>query len=97
MSSSIINIYIYTYVFISIIAFCVFKVASHAADKLFIATPCCVQAMDNIWYNKIHPEVSKKRNEVSMTIGVFSLGLLAPFFVTYRQGKEVGIILSIYN
>ncbi|CAF1432957.1 unnamed protein product, partial [Adineta steineri] len=65
------------------------QVAADAQDKLFIATPCCVQAMNNIWYNNIHPEQSKKRNELAMAIGLFSLGLLAPFFVTYRDPPKI--------
>ncbi|CAF3948648.1 unnamed protein product, partial [Rotaria sp. Silwood2] len=62
------------------------QVASDAKDKLFIATSCCVQAMNNIWYDKIYPEQSRKRNGISMAIGFFSLGLLAPFVVNYRSG-----------
>ncbi|CAF3804623.1 unnamed protein product [Rotaria sp. Silwood1] len=34
-------------------------VALDAVDKLFIATPCCVQAMNNIWFDKLHPEQIK--------------------------------------
>ncbi|CAF4870469.1 unnamed protein product [Rotaria sp. Silwood1] len=62
------------------------QVASDAKDKLFIATPCCVQAMNNIWFDKIYPEQSRKRNALSIVIGFFSLGLLAPFVVHYRNG-----------
>ncbi|CAF3967063.1 unnamed protein product, partial [Adineta steineri] len=61
------------------------QIAADAKDKLFIASPCCVQAMNNIWYNNIHPEQSNKRNEIAMAIGLFSLGLLAPFCVTFRD------------
>ncbi len=67
------------------------KVAADAKDKLFIATPCCVQAMNNIWYGKIHPQQKRKRNTVSMIVGFFSLGLLAPFVVNYRKGAGVSI------
>ncbi|CAF0834212.1 unnamed protein product [Adineta ricciae] len=61
------------------------QVAADAGDKLFIASSCCVQAMQNIWYNKVHPDQSRKRNEVAMTIGFFSFGLLAPFLVNFRK------------
>ncbi|CAF3973574.1 unnamed protein product, partial [Rotaria sordida] len=64
------------------------QVAADANDKLFIATPCCVQAMNNIWYDKIYPEQSRNRNRISMVIGFFSLGLLAPFVVNYRSGRR---------
>ncbi len=40
--------------------------------------------MNNVWYDKIHPQQSKKRNEISMALGFFSFGLLAPFLVSYR-------------
>ncbi|CAF1449983.1 unnamed protein product [Adineta steineri] len=65
------------------------QIAADAKDKLFIATPCCVQAMNNIWYKNIHHEHSNKRNELAMVIGVFSLGLLAPFFVNYRDPPKI--------
>ncbi|CAF0878333.1 unnamed protein product [Adineta steineri] len=65
------------------------QVAADAKDKLFIATPCCVQAMNNIWYNNIHPKQSNKRSEIAMSIGVLSLGLLAPFCVTYRDPPRI--------
>ncbi|CAF1116563.1 unnamed protein product, partial [Adineta steineri] len=65
------------------------QVAADAQDKLFIATPCCVQAMNNMWYNNIHPKQSNKRNELAMAIGLFSLGLLAPFFVNYRDPPKI--------
>ncbi|CAF1276333.1 unnamed protein product [Rotaria magnacalcarata] len=61
------------------------QVAADAHDKLFIATPCCVQAMNNIWFDKIYPEQSRKRNNISMGLGFISLGLLAPFLVNYRN------------
>lgn len=66
------------------------KVAADAKDKLFIARPCCVQAMNNVWYDKIHQGQSRIRDEIAMGIGFFSFGLLAPFFVTYRKGAGVG-------
>jgi hypothetical protein len=36
------------------------KVAADAEDELFIATPCCVEAMNNIWYDKLHPKQTKR-------------------------------------
>ncbi|CAF4055197.1 unnamed protein product, partial [Adineta steineri] len=65
------------------------QIAADAKDKLFIATPCCVQAMNNIWYKNIHHEQSNKRNGIAMAIGLFSLGLLAPFFVNYRDPPKI--------
>jgi hypothetical protein len=67
------------------------KVAADAKDKLFIATPCSVQAMNNIWYDKLHPDKRRKRDLFALFIGVISLGFLAPFFVAYREGEVVRI------
>ncbi|CAF1334310.1 unnamed protein product, partial [Rotaria sp. Silwood1] len=63
------------------------QVAADAKDKLFIATPCCVQAMRYVWYDKIYPKESRSQNYISTAIGVFSFGLAAPFVVTY--GKRI--------
>jgi len=71
------------------------KIAAHAEAKLFIATTASVQAMNNIWYNKINPSQSTSRNQIAMTLGVFSFGLLAPCFVTYRKEIEVRIFFVI--
>ncbi|CAF4194603.1 unnamed protein product [Adineta steineri] len=60
------------------------QVAADAQDKLFIATPCCAQAMNNIWCHNIHLKQSNKRNEIAVPIAIFLLGLLALFLVTYR-------------
>jgi len=65
------------------------KVAADAQDELFIATSCCVEAMNNIWYDKLHPDQTEKRNKLSLFFGFISLGLLAPFYVSYRTTKKV--------
>jgi hypothetical protein len=69
------------------------KVAADAGDKLFIATPCCVEAMNNIWYDKIHSDQTRKRDKLSLFIGFISIGFLAPIFVSYREAQEVRIII----
>ncbi|CAF1361372.1 unnamed protein product [Rotaria sordida] len=61
------------------------QIAANAEDKLFIATPCCVQALNNIWYDKIQSQESRIRNYILLAIGFFSFGLLAPFLVTYQK------------
>jgi glycerol-3-phosphate acyltransferase PlsY len=65
------------------------KAAADAKDKLFIATPCCVQAMENIWFDKLNPEQSRTRDQVALTASVVTLGLTAPPFVTFRESKAV--------
>jgi hypothetical protein len=64
------------------------KVAADAGDELFIATPCCVEAMNNIWYDKLYPKQTK-RDKLNLFFGFISLGLLAPNIVSYRTGEKV--------
>ncbi len=65
------------------------KVAADADDKLFISTSCCVQALNNIWYDKLNPNQLRKRDQVALIAGFLSLGLLAPVVVKYRSKTEV--------
>ncbi|CAF4924916.1 unnamed protein product, partial [Rotaria sp. Silwood1] len=60
------------------------QVAADANDKLFIATPCCVEAINNIWYDKLHPEQTSLRNRFYLFCAIISLGLLAPPLLEYR-------------
>ena len=60
--------------------------AADAGDKLFIARPCCVQAIKNVWNDKIDPDRSQGLGRLSTAIGFSSLGLLGPMFVSYRKG-----------
>jgi hypothetical protein len=69
------------------------KVAADAEDELFIATPCCVEAMYNIWYDKLHPDQTKKRDKLNLFVGFISLGIVAPSFVSYLEAQEVRIII----
>ncbi|CAF1409612.1 unnamed protein product, partial [Adineta steineri] len=61
------------------------QIAANADNKLFLAHSCCVQALNNIWYDKLYPDQSKKRNRAALFIGFLSFGLLAPVFVEYRK------------
>ncbi len=65
------------------------KVAADAQDKSFIATPCCVDAINNVWYDKLNPDQTRKRNKLSLFFGFISLGLLAPVIVSYRTTEKV--------
>ncbi|CAF3862174.1 unnamed protein product [Rotaria sp. Silwood1] len=65
------------------------QVASDADDKLFIATPCCVQTMNNIWFDKLHPEQITYSDRLKWFLSIISLGLLAPVIVAYRENKMV--------
>ncbi len=70
------------------------KVAADANDKLFIATPCSVQAMYNIWFDKIYPEQGRTRDLLALTTGFATFGLTAPPFVTFRECESVRIDFS---
>ncbi|CAF1004363.1 unnamed protein product [Adineta steineri] len=64
------------------------QIAANADDKLFVSHSCCVQALNNIWYDKLCPDQSKKRNRAALFIGFLSLGVLAPVLVEYRKESE---------
>lgn len=51
--------------------------------------------MNNAWYDKLHPEQTRKRDILALTTGFFSLGVLAPPFVEYRRDKVCIIRLLI--
>ena len=70
-----------------------FKVAADAKDELFIATQCCVEAINNIWYDKLHPDQAHIVDMLRLYFGFISFGLLAPFLVSYREAEEVRIII----
>jgi hypothetical protein len=63
------------------------KVAADAESELFIATPCSVQTVKSVWYDKLHPEQNIVPGQVSLFIGFVSFGLVAPLFVEYRKPK----------
>ena len=68
----------------------ILKVAADADDKSFIATPCSVQAMENIWYDKMLPD-NTKSSPLSVILSILTFGLLAPAIITYRQCQLVRI------
>lgn len=70
------------------------KVAAEAEDQLFISASCCVAAINNTWYDKLHPNQTRKRDILAMFCGLISLGLFAPFSVSYREVKKVRIYLD---
>ena len=65
------------------------KIAANADDKRFISHSCCVQAISNVWYDKLYPDQSKKRNRAALIVSFISFGLLAPLFVDYRKVPKV--------
>ena len=63
------------------------QVAANAQDKAFIAMPCCVQALNSVWYDKIRPEQSRNRDQLTLFLGFISFGLLAPIAINFRQNE----------
>ncbi|CAF1206439.1 unnamed protein product, partial [Didymodactylos carnosus] len=63
------------------------QVAVAADSKRFVGQPCCGHTMANIWYDKLQPDQSKKRNKIQLLVGFLTFGLLAPFIVQYRKNK----------
>jgi hypothetical protein len=67
------------------------KVAADADDKLFIAQPCCVQAINSAWFDKLHPNQTRIRDQLALFTGVVTCGLAAPLCVDYLQSDTVRI------
>ncbi|CAF4602097.1 unnamed protein product [Rotaria sp. Silwood1] len=68
------------------------QVASDAHDKSFIAEPACIQGMNNIWFDKLHPEQKTIMQKLALLAGVISLGFLAPSVVTFRNVDKETVI-----
>ncbi|CAF0816739.1 unnamed protein product [Adineta ricciae] len=64
------------------------QIAAVADDKNFLSTPCCVQALNNIWYDKLCPEQGRKRDVLGLALGFLTCGLAAPLCVRYREGEQ---------
>ena len=62
-----------------------FKVAVDADDKSFVGQPCCDQLLDKIWFGKIEPFQSSFRKRSALLLSFCTFGLLAPFFVSFRE------------
>lgn len=70
-----------------------FKVAASANAQLFIASPACVHAMNNIWYDKIRPDQDNQLHLFRFFWAIVSFGLLAPISLEYRKNEKVKIFL----
>ncbi|CAF3990732.1 unnamed protein product [Rotaria sordida] len=67
------------------------QVAVDADDKCFVGQPCCDQLLNNIWYDKIEPAQFTLLQRIGLLLGIFTFGLLAPFFVSFRKYKRTPI------
>lgn len=73
------------------------KVAADADDKLFIAVPCCVQAINSAWYDKLHPNQTRIRDKLALFTGIVTCGLAAPLCVDYLEDDKVRIERTIVS
>ncbi|CAF1028475.1 unnamed protein product [Adineta ricciae] len=60
------------------------QVADDANSKRFASHPCCRQAENSIWYDKLHSDQFHLRYYIGQLIGTWTLGLLAPIFTRFR-------------
>ncbi|CAF4967766.1 unnamed protein product [Rotaria sp. Silwood1] len=63
------------------------QVAVDADDKSFVSQPCCDQLLNNIWHDKIEPIQFTLLQCIELLLSIFSFGLLAPVFITFREVK----------
>ncbi|CAF2673374.1 unnamed protein product [Rotaria sp. Silwood2] len=59
-------------------------VCDDANSKRFASHPCCRQAENSIWYDKLHSDQFHLRYYIGQLIGLWTLGLLAPFTTRFR-------------
>ncbi|CAF3447822.1 unnamed protein product [Rotaria sp. Silwood1] len=60
------------------------QVCDDANSKRFASHPCCRQAENSIWYDKLHSDQFHLRYYIGQLIGLWTLGLLAPFTVRFQ-------------
>ncbi|CAF3831441.1 unnamed protein product [Rotaria sordida] len=64
------------------------QVAVSAKSKKFLLTACFNRVMNEAWYGKLD-EINHNDAEKSMiTLGLLSFGVLAPFYVIYRNQQQ---------
>ncbi|CAF3987825.1 unnamed protein product [Rotaria magnacalcarata] len=64
------------------------QVAVSAKSKKFILTACFGRVMSEAWYDKLD-EINRNAVEMPMlTIGLLSFGVLAPFYIVYRNQNQ---------
>ena len=71
------------------------QVANDANSKRFASHPCCRQAENSIWYDKLHSNQFHLKYYVGQLISSWTLGLLAPFFARFRTGHQVSDFLPL--
>lgn len=67
------------------------QVADDAESKRFASHPCCRQAENSIWYDKLHSDQYQIRHYAGLLAGIYTFGLLAPFTTRFRTIHQVNI------
>ncbi|UJR23620.1 hypothetical protein I4U23_026606 [Adineta vaga] len=67
------------------------QMAISSQNKLFINTDCFSQVLKRIWYNKISCTDNSFFWILKFIISFFTLGLLAPCFISYYSAEIIGI------
>ena len=65
------------------------QVADDATSRRFASHPCCRQAENSIWYDKLHSDQYQIRHYLGLLIGIWTFGLLAPFTTRFRTIHQV--------
>ena len=63
------------------------QVADDANSRRFVSHPCCRQAVNSIWYDKLHSDQFHLKYYIGQLVGTWTLGLLAPFFTRFRTNN----------
>jgi hypothetical protein len=59
-----------------------------AKSKKFLLTACFGRVLNETWYDKLD-EINRDYTELPMiTLGLLSFGVLAPFYVVYRNQQQ---------
>lgn len=74
------------------------QIAATANAKKFISTPGCVNAMKQVWYERmcIRTEGDSLLHYIRYFISLFSLGFLAPMIINFREKKVITETIFIY-
>lgn len=51
--------------------------------------------MNNIWYDKLHPNQMRKRDKLGIFLGFITFGIVAPVTVSFRENEQV--VFNITN
>ena len=59
-----------------------------AKSQKFLLTACFDRVMNEAWYDKLDEINHNDAEKPMITLGLLSFGVLAPFYVTYRNQQQ---------